>query len=312
MARPLRIEYPRAFYHVTSRGNERKSIFRSYRDREKFLEYLESATERYGAVIHVYCLMDNHYHLFIETPLGNLSKIMQHINGAYTMYFNTKRNRAGHLMQGRYKSILVDADEYAKELSRYIHLNPVRACIEKDPSDYEWSSCGYYTTKKKAPEWLKREFILSYFGKKHSDAIKKYKEFVEAGIVEVQESPLEERLHSVILGSQAFVDKVKSVHLKYRGPDRELPDLNERSRPIDMRKIEEAVDQIVLGDEKLTRQIKLYFCHRYTGLKLKEIGKRYGITESGITQASRRVRMKSENNPKFRRIIKKIRKVVKV
>ena len=127
MARPLRIQYPGAFYHVTSRGNARKAIFRSNRDREKFLSYLESAHDRYGATIHVYCLMDNHYHVLVETPLGNLSKILHHINGAYTTYFNTKRKRSGHLFQGRYKAILVEKDSYCKELSRYIHLNPIRA-----------------------------------------------------------------------------------------------------------------------------------------------------------------------------------------
>lgn len=129
MARPLRITYPSAFYHITSRGNERKNIFRSNRDREKFLEYLETATERYNAVIHVFCLMDNHYHILIETPICNLSQIMRHINGAYTTYFNVKRARSGHLFQGRYRAILVEKDAYAKELSRYIHLNPVRAKI---------------------------------------------------------------------------------------------------------------------------------------------------------------------------------------
>ena len=129
MARPLRITYPGAFYHVTSRGNERKDIFKSRRDREKFLEYFESAAKRYDAVIHVFCLMDTHYHLLLKTPSGNLPQIMRHVNGAYTTYFNVKRGRSGHLFQGRYKAILVDIDEYAKELSRYIHLNPVRAKI---------------------------------------------------------------------------------------------------------------------------------------------------------------------------------------
>ncbi len=129
MARPLRIIYPGAFYHVTSRGNEQRDVFKSRRDREKFLLYLESATVRYGAVIHAYCLMSNHYHLLLETPEGNLSQIMRHINGAYTTYFNIKRKRAGHLFQGRYKAILVEADAYAKELSRYMHLNPVRGEI---------------------------------------------------------------------------------------------------------------------------------------------------------------------------------------
>jgi REP element-mobilizing transposase RayT len=126
MARPLRIEYPGACYHITVRGNEQKEVFRSKADWEKFLSYLQSATERYGAIVHVYCLMTNHYHLLLETPLGNLSQIMRHINGAYTTYFNVKRKRAGHLFQGRYKAILIDADEYAKELSGYIHFHPVK------------------------------------------------------------------------------------------------------------------------------------------------------------------------------------------
>lgn len=97
MSRPLRITYPGAFYHITSRGNEKKPIFKSRKDREKFLEYLQSASEKYNAVIHIYCLMDNHYHLLLETPSGNLPLIMRHINGAYTNYFNAERGRAGHL-----------------------------------------------------------------------------------------------------------------------------------------------------------------------------------------------------------------------
>ena len=113
MARPLRISYPGAFYHITSRGNEQKDIFKSNRDREKFLDYLESATRRYDAVIHAYCLMDNHYHLLLETPSGNLSRIMAHINSAYTLYFNSKRKRSGHLFQGKYKAILIESDESA-------------------------------------------------------------------------------------------------------------------------------------------------------------------------------------------------------
>ena len=135
MARPLRIEYPGALYHVTSRGNEQKDIFKSQRDREKFLSYVESAVVRYGAVVHTWCLMSNHYHLLLETPSGNLSQIMRHINVAYTTYFNVKRKRAGHLFQWRYKAILVEADAYVLELSRYMHLNPVRAgqsCASED------------------------------------------------------------------------------------------------------------------------------------------------------------------------------------
>ncbi len=170
MARPLRIEYPGAFYHVTARGNERKDIFLDDSDREKLLSYLETAFPRYKAAIHVYCLMSNHYHLLIETPEGNLSQIMRHINGAYTTYVNSKRQRTGHLFQGRYKAILVEADEYAGELSRYMHLNPVRAGIVTKPEDYDWSSYRYYLGKDKSPKWLTKKFILKYFGGKTSRA----------------------------------------------------------------------------------------------------------------------------------------------
>ncbi len=204
MARPLRIEYPGAFYHITARGNERKDVFKSARDREKFLSYLQSATERYGAVIHVYCLMNNHYHLLLETPSGNLSQIMRHINGAYTTYFNTKRRRAGHLFQGRYKGILVEADEYGKELSRYIHLNPVRAKVVENPGDYQWSSYGEYIGKKKPFEWLARNFILGYFGSKEREAQREYQDFVEAAI-EGSLNPLSEVVGSLVLGSEDFV-----------------------------------------------------------------------------------------------------------
>lgn len=166
MSRPLRIIYPGAFYHVTSRGNEQKDIFKNRRDREKFLEYLASATERNGVVIHAYCLMSNHFHLFLETPAGNLSQIMRHIIGAYTTYFNIKRKRSGHLFQGRYKAILVEADEYAAELTRYIHLNPVKAGIAVKPGEYQWSSYQSYTGEALTPEWLKTGFILGCFGEK--------------------------------------------------------------------------------------------------------------------------------------------------
>lgn len=189
MARQLRITYPGAFYHVTSRGNERKAVFKSVKDKEKFLEYLESASERYNAVIHIYCLMDNHYHLLLETPSGNLSRIMAHINGAYTNYFNTKRQRSGHLFQGRFKALLVEADEYAKELSRYIHLNPVRAKMCDLPEDYKWSSYLSYVGKGKTPEWLKRDFILGFFGKKLTNAQKGYRDFVSKLIGQEYETP---------------------------------------------------------------------------------------------------------------------------
>ncbi|RJP67850.1 MAG: hypothetical protein C4532_13960 [Candidatus Abyssobacteria bacterium SURF_17] len=287
MARPLRIEYPGAFYHITARGNERKDIFRSVGDREQFLSYLESATERYHAVIHVYCLMSNHYHLLLETPSGNLSQIMRHINGAYTTYFNTKRRRSGHLFQGRYKGILVEADEYAKELSRYLHLNPVRAGAAKEPEMYEWSSYAAYIGRNEPPDWLARDFILGYFGNKETRAQRRYKEFVEAGMKDNM-SPLSAVAGSLILGSPEFVREIRKKCLSDRKLDRDVSAVRELVARTCPEEIENAVEKAFGKDPALARKVKLYLCHKFTAQSLKETGIRFGIKESGVSHASRR------------------------
>jgi putative transposase len=170
MARPLRIEYAGAFYHVASRGNEQKHVFKSHKDRQKFLSYVESAGVRYGAGVYAYCLMSNHYHLLLETPSGNLAQLMRHIIGAYTTYCNVKRQRTGHLFQGRYRAILVEADAYALELSRYMHLNPVRAGMVAKPEQDQWSNSRSYIGQRPTPAWLQTDCILGYFGRKSPDA----------------------------------------------------------------------------------------------------------------------------------------------
>ncbi len=312
MARQLRIEFPGAFYHVTARGNERKAVFKSIKDREKFLSYLESASNRYGAVIHAYCLMDNHYHILIETPLGNLSKIMQHINSAYTTYFNIKRERSGHLFQGRYKSILVEVDEYAKELSRYIHLNPVRAKMVKTPEEYQWSSYLYYTDKKEAPEWLYRDFILGYFGKRLSTSQRNYKEFVHSLVGEDHDSPFADVIYSVILGSPEYAQEIKDTFLKKKPQDRDLPVLKELVDRPDIDTISDMVDSVIQTDDRLAKKIKLYFCHRYSGLKLKEIGKYFGIGESGVSQTSRRLFDKLKRNKNLSKKVDILKKKLKL
>src|SRR5262245_61687017 len=223
MARPLRIEYPGAFYHATSRGNEQKDVFKSHKDREKFLAYVESAVVRYGAVVHVYCLMSNHYRLLLETPSGNLSQIMRHINGAYTTYFNVKRKRAGHLFQGRYRAILVEADAYAVELSRYMHLNPVRAGMVAKPEHYQWSSYQSYIGQCATPEWLKTDFILGSFGRKASDANNSYRRFVEDLLDSEYESPRTATVASTVLGRSAFVREVSERHLGEKRAERSMP-----------------------------------------------------------------------------------------
>ncbi|MBW2065942.1 MAG: transposase [Deltaproteobacteria bacterium] len=140
MARPLRVEYPGAYYHVMSRGNNQERIYEDDTDREKFLEYLGKASERFSIIIYTYCLMNTHYHLLVQTPEANLSLAMQWLNVSYATYLNRKRGRYGHLFQGRFKALLIDADGYLTHLSRYIHLNPVRAKMVSLPAEYPWSS----------------------------------------------------------------------------------------------------------------------------------------------------------------------------
>jgi len=204
MARPLRIEFEGAVYHVTARGNERRKIFFSKRDYEKYKEYIAEAKEKYHFILHCYVLMTNHYHLLIETPEKNLSKIMHHINSSYTTYTNVKTKRSGHLFQGRFKSIVVDKDSYLLELSRYLHLNPVRAKIVEKPEDYPYSSyTAYISTHDEA--LVTRSAILEMFNTKESEARKRYRAFVENALGGVVESPMKKVYGGMILGGEGFI-----------------------------------------------------------------------------------------------------------
>lgn len=305
MARALRIEFPGAYYHITSRGNEKRDVFRSRKDRERFLFYIESAAERYGAVIHAYCLMTNHYHLLMETPRGNLSEIMQYVNGAYTTYFNVKRKRSGHLFQGRFKSIVVDADEYAMELSRYIHLNPVRAGVVKKPEKHEWSSYRAYIENSAAQSWLNTEFILSGFGGESRQ--KNYRAFVENHLETESTSPLEGVIASTMLGTPEFVARISEQHLNALKPDRSVPAVRALSRRLPIDGLVQKVEEIV-PDCKLARKVAMYVCHRYGGGRLKEIGERFGIGDSAVSQATMRLHAESKKDKELGKLLARIRK----
>lgn len=207
MARPIRIEYPGAIYHITSRGNAQEAIYHSDKDREQFLSILEKACQRYQWQVFAYCLMDNHYHLMVETIDSTLSKGMRHINGVYTQWFNHTRakRRVGHVFQGRFKGILVDKESYLLELCRYVVLNPVRANMVEHPSEYIWSSYQQTSRAESKSEWLNSDWVLSQFSKQKKRAVEKYKQFVEAGVE--TESPLKKRQGQMVLGSDEFVAK---------------------------------------------------------------------------------------------------------
>jgi len=289
MWRPLRISYPGAFYHVTSRGNERRSIYQTNRDFEKFIGYLESATERYGARIHCFCLMTNHYHLLLETPRGNLQAILHHLNTSYTNYFNTKNKRVGHLFQGRYKAILVEKDRYALELSRYIHLNPVRAQLVKHPIQYPWSSYSAYGEKKKRWSWLHTDFILAQISRNKRKALRGYQEYTQRGIAENLEDPLKKTVASTVLGSEKFIEWVRERWVKRERVDREVPAIRNLARRPDLSLILHECKKRFGKPSLESRRMALYLSHHLSGLSLREIGEYFGgISISAVSQNSRR------------------------
>jgi putative transposase len=309
MARPLRIEYPGAFYHITARGNEQRDIFRDDKDRERFLGYLETAVGRYKAVIHVYCLMSNHYHLLLSTPEGNLSQIMRHINGGYTTWFNKRHNRCGHLFQGRYKAILVDADPYAGELSRYIHLNPVRAGMVTQPEQYQWSSYVAYIGKAKTPRWLTTDWLLQYFGQTTAAAKKAYVFFVNAAVGKEEEDPLKEATSTLILGKSEFIDDIREKYLGDKEKGHDLPALKELTKT-SLEDIIKAAQEEFGAKPELSRKAAIYLSHRYSGRSLREIGNVFDIGESAVSQASSRFESDIKENRTLRNRIEWIRKTM--
>jgi REP element-mobilizing transposase RayT len=154
MARPLRIEYPGALYHVTARGDRREPIYAGDRDRQEFLELLAREVRQQHWLLYAYCLMDNHYHLLLETPEPNLVQGMRRLNGAYAQWFNRRHGFVGHVLQGRYKAILVERDSHLLELARYVVLNPVRANTAREPACYAWSSYRATAGAAACPGWL--------------------------------------------------------------------------------------------------------------------------------------------------------------
>jgi putative transposase len=311
VARPLRIQYPNAFYHVTSRGNERKAVFRTDKDRQRFLVYLQSAHERYGALIHVYCLMGNHYHLLLETPRSNLSQILHHVNGAYTTYFNVKRKRSGHLFQGRYRAILVEKDAYCQELSRYIHLNPLRAGMVKDLRDYPWSSYAFYVGLKKKPSWLETDDILGYYGQRESQAQKKYREYVEEGIGGDQRNPLRDVFASTFLGGQEFIKQFRQrCRDGEEGDSRNLPVLKALKERPTLDEIRKRVGEQIEAEDRLFKKVCIHISHEYGGFSLKEIGSFYNMEGSAVSQASRRFKQKIMGEPSLNRSVKQIVKTL--
>lgn len=209
MARPLRLEYSGAIYHLTARGNARGEIFLDNADRELFLACLGEAVARFGWLCHAFCLMGNHYHLLVETPEANLSRGMRQLNGVYTQRFNRRHQRVGHVFQGRYKAIVVERGSHLLELCRYVVLNPVRAGMVKQAARYKWSSYAATLGAASCPDWLSTDWLLAQFGKRRSVARKRYADFVAQGAG--QPSPWDGLRGQVLLGSERFAEQMRPL-----------------------------------------------------------------------------------------------------
>ncbi len=285
MARPLRIEYPGAVYHVTSRGNGRKDIFEDDQDRQIFLSILGSVVKRYNWLCHAYCLMDNHYHLMIETPDANLSSGMRQLNGVYTQRYNRRHQKPGHIFQGRFKAILVQKENYLLELCRYVVLNPVRAGIVKKIEAWRWSSYLATAGIGKEPEYLTTGWILGFFNSRRTIAKRRYRSFVQEGIH--GSASWEELQNQVLLGEEEFVEKFKDV-LEDKKQIKEIP----RSQRYIGRP---SLDNIFRGQKtKDQRNISIRRAHMSQGYTLKEIADYLGIHYTTVSK----VMAKAEKNKK--------------
>jgi REP-associated tyrosine transposase len=297
MARPLRIEYPGAHYHVTSRGNERKDIFKDDTDREKFLDLLARVVEEFHVRIHCYVLMSNHYHLLVETPKGNLNRVLRYLNGVYTQSFNRRHKRVGHLFQGRYKAILVEKESYLLELSRYVHLNPWRLKKSQDPFTYPWSSLGAYAGRVRAPKWLMVSEVLANFG---GQGKRGYKEFITDGMKKGIKTPWHDVKGQAVIGTADFVEEVAGKHLGGRqikgGEESGLREVV-GIRPEVV--LSEVAKYFGIESEEIRRREQRYTDARYAAslllrqrclLSLREIGERVGLHYSAVGNAIRQVR----------------------
>jgi REP-associated tyrosine transposase len=282
MARPLRIEFAGALYHLTSRGNERQRIFRDDWDRQSFLTILAEVQERYGWMCYAYCLMDNHYHLMVETPEPNLARGMKLLNGCHTQKINRRYDRVGHLFQGRYKSILVDRDVYMKELARYIVLNPVRAGLIDHPAQWRWSSYRATTGTAPSPEFLVVETLLLMFGDSVSESRTRFQAFVEQGM---DGGGLWQKLtNQIYLGPDEFVEEARTRIAQNRSL-RDIP----RRQSLPPAKPIEYFRQHFPDDREA--MVEAYLSGHFT---LDVVGKEFGVSRSTVSRAVNGRRMKHD------------------
>jgi putative transposase len=315
MSRPLRIQYPGAWYHVMNRGRRGEAVFSEARDYTAFIELIKETAEMWKVRVAAYCLLPNHYHLLIQTPEGNLSRCIRHLNGVYTQRFNRAYHCDGPLFRGRYKSILVDAESYLLELVRYIHRNPVEAAMVDELHKYPWSSHKGYLSASGKWNWLYKGFVLSLFAQERKESIKRYKEFVSEETPEQMSAILARDKWPSMLGSEPFVSRMKEKFFRSKKHE-EVP--ASRSLAPEVGEIKEAVCR-VYGVEKDTllssrrgvvnepRNVAMYLTRRLRGERLEDIGRGFNISKySSVSSAIEKIRKELLTNDRLKRRISKI------
>ena len=315
MSRPLRIQYPGAWYHVMNRGRRGEAVFSEARDYTAFIELIKETVEMWKVRVAAYCLLPNHYHVLIQTPEGNLSRCMRHLNGVYTQRFNRSYHCDGPLFRGRYKSILVDADSYLLELVRYIHRNPVEAAMVDGLHKYPWSSHKGYLSASGKWNWLDKGFVLSLFAKERKESIKRYKKFVSVEAPEQISAILARAKWPSMLGSETFVSRMKETFFRSKKHE-EVP--ASRSLAPEVEEIKEAVC-IVYGAKKdmllfsrrgvfnEPRNVAMYLIRRLRGDTLEDIGRGFNISKySSVSSAIEKIRKEILINGRLKRRVSKV------
>ena len=314
MSRPLRIEYEGAWYHVMNRGGLRRRVFKTDDQRHYFLSLLDETGKRYNADWHAYCLMGNHYHLLLHTPEGNLQRIMRYVNGLYTQYFNRGERRDGALFRGRYQAVLVDAEAYWLELSRYIHRNPLKAGLVDDLASYPWSSYRAYAGLEKAPEWLTTDFILKAIGQRSRH--RRYAAFMAGETAKALEGFYSKAKLSPILGDKEFRAQV----LEGRTRDIDIPELKSARTLPSLEEIAATtaerfgVDQEEIWTSRRgravvspARGVAMYVCQQVGDMRLAEIAEAFGLASYASAGSTiRQIKGRMEKDKALARRIKYI------
>jgi len=304
MARPIRVEFAHAAYHVTARGNERRAVFRDDVDRQRFLDTLQTMSERFGLLLHAYCLMPNHYHLLVQTPRANLSNAVGWLQTTYSIRFNRRHRRSGHLFQGRFKAHLIEADAYAQELIKYVHLNPVRPKDKRRAVPpqrkhalrrYRFSSHRAYASllaAKAVPSWLCLDW-LSYFGPTRTAAEAHYRQQIASAFGRPVASPFEQLRGGLVLGGERLWRKVLGRLSRSEGQE-EFRLRQRAGRDELARRVAKAIER------EADRRIQIWLRVRVGGQRMTEVARDYGYRDgSGVHRVIQRLEAKAQSDRKL-------------